>query len=263
MTEFIIISSNSIIHAISNDIVFDLRGCHRFVFKFHRLLQPPIELDAAKTYELALISANIWYSWHNIAPKNNKFRYSPSGDGSAWVDLSIPPGAYNITDINVELKRLIRTKGHDPDSISLTPNYNTQRSRITLANSYKVDLRDEKSRNNLRSLLGFNSKLLSGNGDHDGDTPVDITIINSVVIRCSLINSSYINGSLTDIVHSFSPDKSPGCLLDIQPKNLIYLPMDRRSDISRLTIKVTDQTGREIDLHGERTTLYISLREQM
>ena len=74
---------------------------------------PPIELDAAKTYELALISANIWRSWHNITPKNNKFRYSPSGDGSAWVDLSIPPGAYNITDINVEL----RPAGSDPELV--------------------------------------------------------------------------------------------------------------------------------------------------
>ena len=224
---------------------------------------PPIELDAAKTYELALISANIWRSWHNITPKNNKFRYSPSGDGSAWVDLTIRPGAYNITDINAVLKRLIKSKGHDPDSISLTPDYSTQRSIITLANNYKVDLRDERSSNNLRSLLGFNSKLLSGNGDHDGDALVDITSINSVIIRCSLVNGSYINGSQTDIIHSFSPDKPPGFLLDIQPRYPIYLPIDSRSDISRLTIKVTDQTGREIDLHGERTTLYISLREQV
>ena len=126
-----------------------------------------------------------------------------------------------------------------------------------------MDLRDERSSNNLRSLLGFNSKLLSGNGDHDGDALVDITSINSVIIRCSLVIGSYINGSQTDIIHSFSPDKPPGFLLDIQPRYPIYLPIDSRSDISRLTIKVTDQTGREIDLHGERTTLYISLREQV
>ena len=236
---------------------------------------PPIELDTTKTYELALISANLWRSWHNVTPKNNKFRYSPtpsgdvsvsedspSGDGSVWVDLAIPPGAYNVTDINAEIKRLIKGRGHDPDSISLTPNYSTQRSRISLANNYKVDFRDEKSSNNLRSLLGFKPKLLSGNGDHDGDTLVDITSINSVVIRCSLINSSYINGSQTDIIHSFSPDQPPGYLLDIQPRNLIYLPINKQSQISQLTIRITDQAGREIDLHGERTTFYISLREQ-
>ena len=229
---------------------------------FTTYYNPPIELDNTKTYELALVSAEIWRSWRNITPKNNKFRYSPSGEGSVWVDLAIPPGAYNIIDINERIKRLVKSKGHDPGSISLTPDYNTQRSIITLANNYKVDFRDENSSGSLRSLLGFNSKLLSGNGDHDGDTLVDITSINSVVIRCSLINSSYIGGSRTDIIHSFSPDKPPGFLLNIQPRKPIYLPFNRQSEISRLTIKVTDQTGKEIDLHGERTTLYISLREQ-
>ena len=33
---------------------------------------PLIELGVTKTYELALISANIWYSWHNTTTKNNK-----------------------------------------------------------------------------------------------------------------------------------------------------------------------------------------------
>ena len=36
-----------------------------------------------------------------------------------------PPGAYNIVDINAEIKRLVKAKGHDPDNISITPNYNT------------------------------------------------------------------------------------------------------------------------------------------
>ena len=49
---------------------------------------PPIKLGVTKTYELALIFANIWYSWHNITAKNNKFRYSP--DGSVWVNLAVP-----------------------------------------------------------------------------------------------------------------------------------------------------------------------------
>ena len=33
---------------------------------------PPIELVVTKTCELALISANIWYSWHNITTKKQQ-----------------------------------------------------------------------------------------------------------------------------------------------------------------------------------------------
>ena len=175
----------------------------------------------------------------------------------------MPPGAYNIIDINAEIKRMIKAKGHEPDNISITPNYNTLKSRITLASNYKVDLREENSPNNLRSVLGFNSKLLSGNGDHDGDTPVNNTSINSVPIRCSVVNSSYIGGSVTDIFHSFDPDKPPGYLMSVQPRYPIYLPIKKKSEISQLTIRITDQSGNEINLNGERTTFYISLRERV
>ena len=82
---------------------------------FTAYFNPPIQLGVTKTYELALISVNIWYSWHNITAKNNKFRYSP--DGSVWVNLAVPPGAYNIVAINAEIKRLVKAKGHDPDNV--------------------------------------------------------------------------------------------------------------------------------------------------
>ena len=102
-----------------------------------------------------------------------------------WVNLAVPPGAYNIVDINAEIKRLVKAKGHDPDNISITPNYNTLKSRITLAGNYKVDLRDgnkssQSSSGNLRSMLGFNSKLLSKNSDHNSDRPVNITDIKAL-----------------------------------------------------------------------------------
>ena len=78
---------------------------------------PPIELGVTNTYDLALISVNIWYSWHHItAKKNNKSRYSP--DGSVWVDLAVPPGAYNIVDVNAKIKRLVKAKGHDSEKLA-------------------------------------------------------------------------------------------------------------------------------------------------
>ena len=112
-------------------------------------------------------------------------------------DLAVPPGAYNIVDINVEIKRLVKAKGHDPDNISVTPNYNTLKSRITLAGNYKVDLRDGNKSGKLRSVLDFNQKLLSKNGDHDSDRPVNITDINSVAIGCKS-NRQFVHQRIID-----------------------------------------------------------------
>ena len=82
--------------------------------------------------------------------------------------------------------------------------------------------------------------MISTNGDHDSDYPVTITAINAVQIRCDLISSSYIKGSLADIIHSFSPTVPPEYFLNVQPPNLIFLQVTRRSIINSITIEVTD-----------------------
>ena len=106
-------------------------------------------------------------------------------------------------------------------SLRTTTHWNAESSSLATT---KMDLRDKHSSGNLMSVLGFNSKLLSKNGYHDSDRPVNIADINSVAIRCYLIDSSYINGSLTDIVHSFSPTVPPGYLMNAQPEILVTCP---------------------------------------
>ena len=154
-------------------------------------------------------------------------------------------------------KRLVKAKGYDPENISITPNYNTLKSRITLA-----DLRDENKSSqslsgNLRSVLGFNSKLFSKNGQHHGHQQ-----------RCDSMQSNrqLVHQRITDLhrtfVQSHCPTVPPGYLMNVQPRNLIYLPLNRQSMISQITIRITDQSGSQVNLNGERTTFYISLMEQ-
>ena len=95
-----------------------------FVTSFNFLLQ----LNIKKSYEMALISSQIWYSWHNITSLNKNFYYSTGENGSKFFE--IPPGSYNTEDFNNEIKSLIKEKDDDKNSITLTPNYNTLKSKI-------------------------------------------------------------------------------------------------------------------------------------
>ena len=88
---------------------------------------------------MALISSQICYSWHNITSFNNNFYYSTGKNGSKFFE--IPPGSYNMEDLNDEIKYLIREKGDNKNSITLTPNYNALKSRIELKNDYSIDFR--------------------------------------------------------------------------------------------------------------------------
>ena len=50
---------------------------------------PPIQLDIKKRYEISLINAQIWYSWHNISDHNNKLFYIPGGTTSKLLEYHL------------------------------------------------------------------------------------------------------------------------------------------------------------------------------
>lgn len=231
----------------------DVKGSSQ---NFTVYMKPPLILDASDTYEIALMNASIWYSWYNINSSNQIFRYY---NGTEWKTITIPPGAYNITDINTYIQKIIaRSDGErNKDSIAFIPNYNTIHSEVVLKNGYKIDF---TVKNSLRAVLGFDSKIVDSTSD--SDSLVDITHVNSVLVHCDLVSESYINGSLGDTIYSFSPDKPPGYLLSIQPNESKYLPITRVSRIDRINIRITDQDGEEIDLNNEQTSISLHFRKQ-
>ena len=214
-------------------------------------LRPPILLDKDVDYQVA---SDIWYSWYNITPKNNLFRYF---NDTEWKKASVSSGAYNIDDLNLEIKRIPRANGDDKCRITMQANYNTLKSRILLKDGYRVDF---KIGGGLRNVLGFKDEVVEENGAHNSARQVNITNIHSVLIRCSLISSSYMNASTGEVIYSFSPKKPPGSLLSINPNQLVYVRMSKREELSNIIMSVTDQDGRPIDLNGERTTFTLHIK---
>ena len=237
-------------------LIFDSRKGQGKSEDFITNFNPPLQLDIKKSYEISLINAQIWYSWHNITSSNNKFFYSP--DGVSPRSLTIPPGSYNIEDINNEIKYLIEQRHDDKNSINITPNYNTLKSRIELKNGYVVDFRIP---NSIGDVLGFGSTFLGRNGIHDSRNPVNITHINSVQIHCSLVDGSYINGESSDLLYTVSPSVPPGYLIQVEPKQNIYVPIKNLNQIASIRFSIKDQNKNFINLNNERVTYYVHLRE--
>ena len=67
----------------------------RFVTKFN----PHIQFKKNKSYEIALVNLETYYSFPNITTENNHFSYSPDG-GEVWYHVLIPTGSYDIEDID-------------------------------------------------------------------------------------------------------------------------------------------------------------------
>src|SRR5688572_8197603 len=104
--------------------------------KIRTQFNPPIELEASKKYEMCLLNLETYFSFPNISATNNHLRYSPDG-GDTWVDVNVPEGCYEITDINDYLQRTMKENGHydvanAQPNVSIEPNTNTLKSVLTI-----------------------------------------------------------------------------------------------------------------------------------
>ena len=172
-----------------------------------------------------------------------------------WYVLVIPTGCYELSDINKELQRQILAKTNKKNILKLEPNLNTLKCIMTLSPGTKVDMTIE---NSLKTLLGFEKKVYT-NSRNESEKSVDIMKVNSLLIHCNLIESSYLNGELEPILHSFFPGALPGEKILEYPKSPIYLPISL-STISNITSWITDQDGSPINLRGEKLSLKFHIR---
>ena len=85
--------------------------------------------------------------------------------------------------------------------------------------------------------------------------------VNSILVHCNIIHSSYMRGVQAPVVYNFFPNAAPGQKILEAPSNLIYLPVTV-DVISTLSVWLADQDGKVLDLRGEELTIPFHLRER-
>ena len=156
--------------------------------------------------------------------------------------------------INAEI---IRMRGGNSD-ITILPNVNTLQCILNVVGAkLKVcsDLPDS-----LASVLGFN-RTIYGVGRHASEQLVYIMSVNSILVHCNIIHSLYMRGVQAPAVYNFFPNAAPGQRILEAPSNLIYLPVTV-DVISTLSVWLTDQHGKALDLRGEELTIHFHLRKR-
>ena len=227
---------------------------------FNTKFNPPIQLNKNKSYEMALVNLETYYSIPNITSRNNTFKYSPDG-GANWMTVDIPTGSYDIEDINSVIQREMKANGHwdatnEEYYVSLLANPNTMKAILNIENNYQVSF---KFGNSLRRILGFNSKIYTVS--QESERVVDILSINSILVNTNVISGSYVNGANKPTIYSFFPNVSPGHKIVEHPKNLIYLPITLHV-IHNLRVNLTDQNFDILDLRRENVTIRFHIREK-
>ena len=215
---------------------------------------PPLDLKNGRDYELAMVNLETYYSFANIRTDNNSLKWTGDGD-TAWTLLHIPTGCYELKAIHAEI---IRMRGGNSDITILLPNVNTLQCILNVVGT-KVKVSFDVP-NSLASVLGFN-KSIYGVGRHASEQLVNIMSVNSILVHCNIIHSSYMRGVQDPVVYNFFPNAAPGQKTLEAPSNLIYLPVTVDA-ISTLSVWLTDPDGKLLDLRGEELTIRFHLRER-
>ena len=201
---------------------------------FNTILNPTLQLDRDKEYEMALVNPETYYSFPNIDETNNVFVHSPD-NGKLWVKIKIPEGSYEIDDKNNTIQHEMKKRGHhDPINedyyINVSANSKTLKSVLILEKDYQ---------NSLAKVLGFTGAKYTG-GFHESENVVNILSINSILVNIDIILGSYVNGTTKNTIYSFFLKVSPGYKIIETPINLVYL-LITLDTIDRLRVLITDQ----------------------
>jgi hypothetical protein len=109
----------------------------------------------------------------------------------------------------------------------------------------------------IRTLLGFDPQTL-GMGYREGEKPMDIMSVNSILTNCSLVNGSYLNTGQLPVIYSFFPNVCPGYKIIETPHNLVYLPISASGNVTSLRVWLTDQNGVQLKPSGRNDYRTIS-----
>ena len=211
---------------------------------------PPLYIQANRSYELAMVNLETYYTFANIREgDNNSFKWSIDG-GKTWTILHIPTGCYELkAAINAEIIRI-----HGNNDITILPNVNTLQCIWTVVGA-KCKVRFVVT-NSLASVLGF-KRSIYGVGRHASENLFNIMSVNSILVHCNIIYSSYMLGIQAPVVYNFFPNAAPGQKILEAPHNLIYLPVtvdviSTLSINSKLIYFAKDDGNSGVALQGDR-----------
>ena len=200
-----------------------------------------IDLRSEKT--VALSNLSIYYTWKNIKSScnNNKFKISAPTYSEKF---ELPDGSYSISDIQDYFEYILKKHRESVDNPSVRIYVNKIQNRITfkIKNGYYLELLTPET----MKLLGSSKSKITK--DENGEDVPNLEVVEVVLVHCNLVNNDYQQESR--ILYTFVPNKTFGSLLEISPKNHVFLKTFN-SEFREIKVWFTDQKSRPLEVEDK------------
>ena len=149
-------------------------------------LSQPLQTNN-KQFKIAVTFLTGYNGIFNVTNSNNKFYFTKSiSDEDGIIQITIPPGAYELENLNNEIKRIIIDEEHYTEANSpftIKPNFSTLGSIIEISTQGPVItfVPDDC----IRDLLGFNRTTIFEEYNLSPN-PVDILSFDNIFLECDI-----------------------------------------------------------------------------
>ena len=166
-----------------------------------------------------------------------------------FVEIELPPGVYELVDIN----RILKQKLSDSDfefEFNIEADTISMKSVLTTSNPIYFNSK-------LNELLGFtNTHYIEGT--HISEKPVMITTTDKVHLKCDCVDGSIVNGIREQILFSFNLSAPPGYKIIKEPNLILYKKINK-TRLDSIQFFLEDNNHNPVDFNGETLTFTIQI----
>ena len=153
----------------------------------------------------------------------------------------MPYGSYSVSNIPDYFEYILKKHGENIDKPSVQIYVNKIENRITfkIKNGYSLELLTPET----MKLLGSTKNKITK--DKNGENVPHLEITEVILVHCNIVNNDYQQDS--KVLYTFLPNKPFGSLLEISPKNRIFLKTFD-SDFPYIEVWFTDQNSQPLEI---------------
>ena len=216
-----------------------------------------------KQFKIAVTFLTGYDGIFNVTKANNKFYFTKSlSDEDGFIQITISPGAYQLENLNNEIKRIIIDEEHYTEAnypFTIKPNFSTLGSIIEISTQGPVItfVQDDSMRN----LLGFNKTTIFEEYNLSPN-PVDILSFDNIFLECNIARGMIFRGTRSGIIQNFTMDFDPGYkYIEKFRGGVQWYMMESKHIISSICFKLKNENGNLVSFNGQSITLRLSIKE--
>jgi hypothetical protein len=234
----------------------------------------PIRIpNNAKSVKVYCHSLNTFYTYPNISPakQNNIIYLTDDTANYEKYPITIPKGLYSVDLLSDQIALALNASGFDSSLVVLSGNLATQKVIFTFnLSGYALFFKAGESP---FDLLGLNANTAipstalstSAGVQYSAPNVANFGEVLSLALQCSLVNTAYNNGKISQVLASIPIDVGAGQNIIFSPSNLIKVdaPNLVGSTISSITFTLCDQNLVPLDTNEDDYSLTVAIEYEL